>query len=113
LRVRRRRGTRDEALIQGACAHGTSAAATDRDGEAGTVKTLQRILPYYKNYRWLMIASYIAVVANAFFNLVVPQLIGRAVDQGVSQQDISLLVVLSVGIVVASGLRGLAAFAQN
>ena len=44
------------------------------------MKTLQRILPYYEKYRWLMIASYVAVVANAFFNLAVPQLIGRAVD---------------------------------
>jgi ATP-binding cassette subfamily B multidrug efflux pump len=77
------------------------------------MKTLQRVLPYYKDYRWLMIASYVAVVGNAFFNLAVPRLIGIAVDNGVARQDVSQLVWLSVGIVVASGLRGLCAFGQN
>jgi ATP-binding cassette subfamily B multidrug efflux pump len=86
------------------------------------MKTLQRVLPYYRKYRWLMTASYFCVIANAFFNLTVPLLIGMAVDQvngeiqaknTGSQLDLTLLVVYSVGIVVASGLRGLAAFGQN
>ena len=77
------------------------------------MRTLLRILPYYKDYRWIMAASYVAVVGNAFFNLAVPWLIGLAVDQGVAQQDVGHLVLLSVGIVVASGLRGLFAFTQN
>jgi ATP-binding cassette subfamily B multidrug efflux pump len=77
------------------------------------MKTLGRLLPYFKDYRWLMIASYIAVIGNSFFNLAVPRLIGIAVDNGVARQDVGQLVWLSVGIVVASGLRGLCAFAQN
>jgi ATP-binding cassette subfamily B protein len=77
------------------------------------MKTLLRIMPYYRKYRLLMFSSYVAVVCNAFFNLAVPWLIGRAVDEGVAAQNIQMLVVFSVGIIVASGLRGLAAFAQN
>src|SRR6266550_4309859 len=77
------------------------------------MKTLLRLLPYFKDYRWLMIASYVAVIGNAFFNLAVPRLIGIAVDNGVARQDVSQLVLLSAGIVVASGLRGLCAFGQN
>ena len=77
------------------------------------MRTLLRLLPYFKDYRWLMLASYIAVIGNAFFNLAVPRLIGIAVDNGVAKQDVSQLVLLSVGIVVASGLRGLCAFGQN
>ena len=77
------------------------------------MKTLLRLLPYFKDYRWLMAASYVAVIGNAFFNLAVPRLIGIAVDNGVTRQDVSQLVLLSVGIVVASGLRGLCAFGQN
>ncbi|HEV7665432.1 MAG TPA: ABC transporter ATP-binding protein, partial [Chloroflexota bacterium] len=77
------------------------------------MKTLLRILPFYKDYRLLLIAGYIAVIGNAFFNLAVPYLIGIAVDQGVAHQDVNQLIVLSVGIVVASALRGLCAFGQN
>jgi len=77
------------------------------------VKTLLRVLPYFKEYRLLMVAGYIAVVGNAFFNLAVPRLIGIAVDEGVARQDVSELVLLSVMIVGSSALRGLCAFAQN
>jgi ATP-binding cassette subfamily B protein len=77
------------------------------------MKTLLRVLPYFKEYRLFLLAGYVAVVGNAFFNLAVPALIGIAVDDGVGRQDVSQLVVLSVLIVLASGLRGLFAFAQN
>jgi ATP-binding cassette subfamily B protein len=77
------------------------------------VKTLLRVLPYYRAYRLLIVAGYIAVIGNALFNLAVPRLIGVAVDEGVGRQDVNQLVLLSVGIVVASALRGLCAFAQN
>jgi ABC-type multidrug transport system fused ATPase/permease subunit len=77
------------------------------------MKTLLRIVPYYRNYRWLLILGYVAVIGNAFFNLAVPRLIGVAVDEGIGKQDVSQLIFLSVLIVVASGLRGLFAFGQN
>jgi ABC-type multidrug transport system fused ATPase/permease subunit len=77
------------------------------------VKTLLRVAPYFQQYRLLLIGGYIAVIANAFFNLAVPHLIGVAVDEGVTRQDVGQLVFLSIGIVVASALRGLAAFGQN
>ncbi|MDQ6671635.1 MAG: ABC transporter transmembrane domain-containing protein, partial [Chloroflexota bacterium] len=77
------------------------------------MKTLLRVLPYFKQYRWLMLAGYVAVIGNAFFNLAVPTLIGVAVDQGVGKQDVGQLVFLSVMIVAASALRGLFAFGQN
>jgi ATP-binding cassette subfamily B protein len=77
------------------------------------MKTLLRVLPYYRNYRWLMALGYLAVVGNAFFNLMVPWLIGVGVDRGVVRQDSAQLIVVSVLIVIASALRGLCAFAQN
>ena len=49
------------------------------------MKTLLRVLPYYKDYRLLLILGYVAVIGNAFFNLAVPNLIGVAVDQGVGK----------------------------
>jgi ATP-binding cassette subfamily B protein len=77
------------------------------------MKTLLRVLPYYRDYRWLMALGYLAVVGNAAFNLAVPWLIGLGVDQGVAKQDVSQLILVSILIVVASALRGLCAFAQN
>ena len=77
------------------------------------MKTLLRVAPYFKKYRLLLIAGYVAVIGNAFFNLAVPSLIGIAVDEGVVKQDIQTLVVTSILIVVASALRGLCAFGQN
>src|SRR5579864_9222214 len=77
------------------------------------MKTLLSVTPYFNKYRGLLVLGYIAVIGNAFFNLAVPNLIGRAVDDGVGRQDISQLVLLSVLIVLASALRGLCAFGQN
>jgi ABC-type multidrug transport system fused ATPase/permease subunit len=77
------------------------------------VKTLVRVLPYFKPYTLLMVAGYVAVIGNAFFNLAVPRLIGVAVDEGVARQDVSQLILLSVLIVASSALRGLCAFGQN
>jgi ABC-type multidrug transport system fused ATPase/permease subunit len=77
------------------------------------VSTLLRVLPYFKDYRWFMVAGYIAVIGNAFFNLAVPRLIGIAVDDGAAKQNVNQLVMLSALIVGASGLRGLCAFGQN
>jgi ATP-binding cassette subfamily B protein len=77
------------------------------------VRTLLRVLPYYRDYRLLMALGYLAVVGNAAFNLAVPWLIGIGVDQGVATRSTQQLVVISVLIVAASALRGLCAFAQN
>jgi ATP-binding cassette subfamily B protein len=77
------------------------------------MNTLLRVAPYFNKYRHLLILGYVAVIGNALFNLAVPNLIGRAVDEGVGRQDVGHLVFLSVLIVVASALRGLCAFGQN
>jgi ATP-binding cassette subfamily B protein len=77
------------------------------------MNTLLRLAGYYKKYRLLLIAGYIAVIGNAGFNLAVPQLIGEAVDRGVVQRDVAQLILMSVGIIIASFLRGLCAFGQN
>src|SRR4051812_19904179 len=77
------------------------------------MNTLVRVAPYFKKYRLLLVMGYIAVIGNTIFNLAVPLLIGKAVDEGVVNQDIGQLVLLSALIVVSSALRGLCAFGQN
>jgi ATP-binding cassette subfamily B protein len=61
----------------------------------------------------MLLAGYVAVIGNAFFNLAVPALIGSAVDDGVVDQNVPKLIEFSVLIVIASALRGLCAFGQN
>ena len=77
------------------------------------MNALRRILPYARPYWLLMVGGGVAVVGNTAFNLVVPWLIGVAVDQGVGHRDLGQLVWLSAVIMVASALRGLCAFAQG
>ena len=77
------------------------------------MNTLLRVLPYYREYRSLMVLGYLAVIGNAVFNLMVPWLIGLGVDDGVVKHDLQQLFIVSVLIVVASALRGFCAFSQN
>ncbi|HEU0167061.1 MAG TPA: ABC transporter ATP-binding protein, partial [Chloroflexota bacterium] len=77
------------------------------------MKTLLRLVPFYRKYTGLFVLGYLAVIGNAGFNLLVPTLVGRAVDQGVGNQDISALVLLSVLIMIFSAARGICAFLQG
>ncbi len=60
-----------------------------------------------------MALGYLAVVGATFFNLLVPGLIGSAVDEGVGKRDVHQLVLLSALIMLFSALRGLCAFGQG
>lgn len=75
--------------------------------------TLRRVVPYYRAYFGLLLAGYLAVIGNTVFNLLVPSLIGQAVDQGVVKRNLHELVILSGLIMLFSVLRGLFAFAQG
>src|SRR5260370_21642342 len=77
------------------------------------MKTLLRVLPYFKEYRLLLLGGCGAVSGNGFFNLGGAGLVGIAVDEGVANRDVNQRIVLSVLIVLASALRGLCAFGQN
>ncbi len=74
---------------------------------------LSRLLPYARPYRLLMAGGLLAVVGNSVFNLLVPGLIGLAIDRGVSGRDVGELIRLSGLIVLVSALRGVCAFAQG
>ena len=75
--------------------------------------TLRRVLPYYRPYVGLLLAGYLAVIGNTVFNLLVPSLIGQAVDEGIVKRDLHALAILSGLIMLFSALRGLCAFGQG
>jgi ATP-binding cassette, subfamily B, multidrug efflux pump len=74
---------------------------------------LLRIWPYAQRYKWLMVGGFAAVIGNTVFNLLVPYLIGVAVDEGIVQHNVGELTKLSTLIIVFSALRGLCAFGQG
>jgi ATP-binding cassette subfamily B protein len=75
--------------------------------------SLLRIRWYARRYRGLMVAAYLAVIGNSAFNLLVPGLIGSAVDQGIGHRNTGRLLLLSALILLFSALRGLCAFLQG
>jgi len=77
------------------------------------VKSLLRLRPYFRPYWSLVTISFLAVVFNAATTLVVPALIGLAVDEGIVQHDVTALVRYGLFILLVSALRGLAAFCQG
>ncbi|HLG70649.1 MAG TPA: ABC transporter ATP-binding protein [Chloroflexota bacterium] len=77
------------------------------------MKSLLRLRSYFRPYWGLVTIAYLAVVFNAGTTLIVPQLIGSAVDQGIVQENVAALVRYGVLIMLVSAVRGLAAFCQG
>ncbi|HVA23459.1 MAG TPA: ABC transporter ATP-binding protein [Chloroflexota bacterium] len=77
------------------------------------MKTLLRLRPYFRPYWAVVTISYLAVVLNAGTTLVVPALIGLAVDQGILRHDLTALIRYGLFILLVSALRGLTAFCQG
>lgn len=77
------------------------------------MRLLLRLLSFLRPYWYLTAGAYVCVVLNAIFTLVVPSLLGQAVDHGISQGDMGYVGKMGLFILAASTLRGLAAFAQG
>ncbi|MGE3913449.1 MAG: ABC transporter transmembrane domain-containing protein, partial [Chloroflexota bacterium] len=77
------------------------------------MRLLFRLLSFLRPYWHLTAGAYVFVVLNAVFTLVVPSLLGRAVDDGIGQGDMQVVATTGLLILGASVLRGLAAFAQG
>lgn len=65
--------------------------------------------PYYRH----MAGAFLSLVAATGFSLVVPRLIGRAIDAGLAGGDVSFLLTYAVWIVAAGILRGAFTFLQS
>lgn len=77
------------------------------------MSSLLRLVPYFRPYRWMVIAAYGCVIGQAVTTLLVPSQIGLAVDAGIANHDVHALIYYSIMILVFSGLRGLFAFGQG
>jgi len=77
------------------------------------LRPLLRLLAFLRPYWYLTVGAYVCVVLNAVFTLVVPSLLGRAVDEGIAVGDLGVVAKMGIFILAASILRGLAAFVQG
>src|SRR5581483_11497380 len=75
--------------------------------------SLLRVRPYFRPYVGIVIFAYLLIIVQAGMTLVVPSLLGRVVDVGVAHRDVQQLVITGGLIILASTIRGLAAFGQG
>jgi ATP-binding cassette subfamily B protein len=77
------------------------------------MRPLLRLLPYLRNYRLLTVGAYVFLIVNSVLTLIVPRLIGQAVDEGIAVSDLTAVANYSWLIIIVSALRGVSAFGQG
>ena len=77
------------------------------------MRHLLRLLAYLRPYWLLVVGAYACLILNALFTLVVPSLLGHAVDDGIGKGDVGVVAKMGLYILAASLLRGLSAFGQG
>jgi len=73
----------------------------------------QRLLGYLKPYWKQVLTAYTAMLLATLLNLFVPQIIKRAIDQGLAAGQISALLVAGLLILGVALLRGIVGFGQR
>lgn len=81
--------------------------------QPGAARILRRALGYLRPYWRLTATGYVTLLAVTGLTLTIPQLIRRAVDQGIRGQDQRALGLAVLAIVGLALLRGLLNFAQG
>jgi ABC-type multidrug transport system fused ATPase/permease subunit len=77
------------------------------------IRTLIKLFVFLKPYRGHIAGSFVCLLVATAFSLVVPRLVGEAVDAGLARQDVSFLFTYAVWIVVSGLLRGGFTFFQS
>ena len=77
------------------------------------MRTLLRITRYGLRYKWRMIASYVSLTLATVSMMVIPRLIGLAIDEAVAGGVVSRLLLLAGIIVVVAAARGLFTFVDE
>jgi len=77
------------------------------------MRIILRLLGFVKKYRQRMLLAFICALASIAFSLAIPRLLGEGVDTALGYGARSSLIWLAVALLVASGLRGFAAFGYS
>ena len=79
----------------------------------GEMKTLLRLMGFVKKYRLRLLLAFICMLASSAFMLVIPWLIGEAIETVLRQGERSQLLWLAAAVVGAGVLRGMSAFGNG
>lgn len=77
------------------------------------VKILIRILAYLKPYKWQLIGVYAALFIGMGLQLLIPQLLARAIDHGVLDRDLHYLTRMVLYIIGAAALQGIFTYIRS
>ena len=75
----------------------------DVEGAAFNLRILRRMLSYLSPYRWQMVGAFLATILQTLVTLAIPYLTKVAIDQDISQGDLSGLARTALEIAVADG----------
>ncbi|MBD0336715.1 MAG: ABC transporter ATP-binding protein, partial [Cyanobacteria bacterium Co-bin13] len=74
---------------------------------------LQRVLSSLRNYPWLSLGALGSALLLVAAYAVTPQLFRWAIDQGIAQQNLQVVLYAALGLVLAAVARGLFNFGQS
>ena len=71
---------------------------------------IRRLARFFRPYKWSLIIGIACIVAGVVFNVMVPQIVGRALDENWDQVNWSKLNIAALKILGASAMSGLFLF---
>ncbi len=77
------------------------------------MKILIRILKYLAPYKWQLVFVYAALFIGMGFQLLIPQLLARAIDNGIAEQDLGYLTRITLFIVGSAIAQGIFMFIRS
>lgn len=77
------------------------------------LRVILRLLGFLKKYWKRAIAAYVCLLAATGFSMLIPRLVGNAVDQVVASGEQRLVLLLALGVIGAAALRGLFTYGQT
>ncbi len=75
--------------------------------------SIRRLLRFVRPYRGLALLSLASLTAVVLFDLAIPRLIERVIDDGVARRDVGVVVRTSLVMLALSGVSALVAIANN
>ncbi len=77
------------------------------------MRTLLRLTVFVQKYWWLLLLAFVCLIASTAFSLVVPRMMGDAIDTVLGSGERSFLILAAVVVLGASTLRGISAYGNN
>ncbi len=75
--------------------------------------TIRRGLAYLKDYMWLAIGSFVAVIAVTLLNLQIPLYIQQLIDHGIEARDESVIRSISIALIIITAFIGIGSFCNK